>query len=290
MFKMVDFIKGGFIGIANVIPGLSGGTLAVILGVYDRLIGGLSELLKHPIKVLKDLSFLILGVFAGIVVAIYVIVFFLKNYPIPTTMLFVGFILGGIPKVYSLVKEVKRDLIHIALFIATLIIIVALPLIGGKDILVLNITFGNIIILILVGILAASAMVIPGVSGSMVLIILGYYFFITRELSNFINSLLSIDLSEALTSFVVLFPFGIGVLIGIFGLAKLIKYLLSNHYSYVYYAILGLIVASPIPIILLMEDSIFDVWNILFGILTFAGGMIFSLKMSSLKERLFKIK
>jgi len=290
MFKMVDFIKGGFIGIANVIPGLSGGTLAVILGVYDRLIGGLSELLKHPIKVLKDLSFLILGVFAGIVVAIYVIVFFLKNYPIPTTMLFVGFILGGIPKVYSLVKEVKRDLIHIALFIAMLIIIVALPLIGGKDILVLNITFGNIIILILVGILAASAMVIPGVSGSMVLIILGYYFFITRELSNFINSLLSIDLSEALTSFVVLFPFGIGVLIGIFGLAKLIKYLLSNHYSYVYYAILGLIVASPIPIILLMEDSIFDVWNILFGILTFAGGMIFSLKMSLLKERLFKIK
>lgn len=285
---MIDLIKGVFIGVANVIPGLSGGTIAVLIGVYDRLIGGISDILKRPKEVLKDLFFLMVGLVLGIVLALYVIVFFLETFPIPTTLLFVGFILGGIPKVYSSVKDSKPNLVQIIIFSIMALVIILLPLINDGAFITLDINFWSIIILILVGVIAASAMVVPGVSGSMVLVILGYYYFITSELSNFIRHFITFDFSSALATLPYLIPFGVGVLFGIFGLSKLIKYLLKNYYSYVYYAILGLIVASPIPIIFLMDKSQSGFWTILIGIIMLGFGTIISINMTNLKELVFK--
>jgi len=288
MLKLVDFIKGLMIGVANVIPGLSGGTLAVILGVYERMIEGLSDALKHPIKAFKALFFLILGVLVGIVVAIFIVVFFLERYPVPTTMLFVGFILGGIPKVWSMAKCEKKTIVHYLLFGLMFAIIVAMPLINAGEIIALSLSFGNLLVLVLVGILAASAMVVPGVSGSMMLVILGYYFFITNELSAFVTAFFSLDIQKIGQTTATLFPFGVGVLVGIFGLAKAIKQLLKTHYSHVYWAILGLIVASPIPILYLMEGGVPTPINIILGVLAGIFGTIFSLKMSTLKEWIIK--
>jgi putative membrane protein len=290
MNYMVDFIKGGFIGVANVIPGLSGGTIAVILGVYDRLIGGISDILKKPKEVLKDLIFLLLGLLVGIVVALYVVVYFLDKFPLPTTLLFVGFILGGIPKVYSLVSNQKPSWIHISLLLLFASTIIVLPLLSSGELMTPSITFPHLFVLLLVGVIAASAMVIPGVSGSMVLVILGFYYFITSELTNFIKHFLSFEFGQAVASLPFLLPFGVGVLFGIFGLSKLLKYLLNKHYTYVYYAILGLIIASPIPIFLLMNETTYELLNIILGVVMLVIGLLFSYNMTRLKELIFKDK
>ena len=105
MKKLIDIVKGAIIGIANVIPGLSGGTIAVSMGIYQRLINNIADILKHPIKVIKDLWLLGIGLVIGIILSIFGITYLLENHEIPATMLFVGFILGSLP---IIVKEVKK--------------------------------------------------------------------------------------------------------------------------------------------------------------------------------------
>ena len=106
MNKLFDILKGFVIGIANVIPGFSGGTMAVILKIYDRLIEGLSDVLKHPLKVIKDLWAIVLGLALGIVFAIFAVVTLLNKFPLPTTLFFVGLIIGSIPSIF---KETTKD-------------------------------------------------------------------------------------------------------------------------------------------------------------------------------------
>jgi len=102
---ILDFFKGIAIGIANIIPGFSGGTMAVILRVYERIIGTFSEIAKHPIKVIKDIWAIILGLAVGIVLAILTIVKLLELCPLPTLLFFVGLLLGAMPDLYNEYKK-----------------------------------------------------------------------------------------------------------------------------------------------------------------------------------------
>lgn len=81
MIWLVDIIKGFLIGISNIIPGFSGGTMAVILKIYDRVIYDISDITKHPIKAIRDLIFLGIGLMLGMVFAMFTIAFLLKKYP-----------------------------------------------------------------------------------------------------------------------------------------------------------------------------------------------------------------
>ena len=109
-------------------------------------------------------------------------------------------------------------------------------------------TAGTIISLFLVGIIASATMVVPGVSGSLVMMILGYYYGILEAIRSFIEALKNLDTAGLLNGFLLLFPLGIGVLLGIFLIAKLITFLFERYGVQTYCAILGLIVASPFAI------------------------------------------
>ena len=102
--------------------------------------------------------------------------------------------------------------------------------------------------LFLVGIIASATMVVPGVSGSLVMMILGYYYGILEAIRSFIEALKNLDTAGLLNGFLLLFPLGIGVLLGIFLIAKLITFLFERYGVQTYCAILGLIVASPFAI------------------------------------------
>ena len=103
-----EFFQGVAIGIANVIPGFSGGTMAIIFNVYERIINAFSDVLKHPIKVIKDVWSIALGLVAGIIIAIVGIVKLLELATIPTVMLFVGLIIGSIPFIYLSIKKYEK--------------------------------------------------------------------------------------------------------------------------------------------------------------------------------------
>ena len=146
MSILYDFLKGIFIGIANVIPGFSGGTMAVILKVYERLVNGLSKLFDSPIKALKEIWAILLGLIVGVIISVVSITKLLINFPIPTVLFFVGLIIGSIPSLYNKYKDNgKFSKIDIIYFIIAASIIVGLPLINTSALTITSIDFGLIL-------------------------------------------------------------------------------------------------------------------------------------------------
>ena len=137
----------------------------------------------------------------------------------------------------------------------------------------------NVVKLLLVGIIAAATMVIPGVSGSMMLMLLGYYDTILKTINNFMDALVAFDIQDLLVQCGILIPFGIGVILGIFLIAKIIEFIFSKAEIHAYYAIIGLILASPIAILLKTDWSGFSILTLVIGLVTFAAGWFVSSKL-----------
>lgn len=245
-----EFFQGVAIGIANVIPGFSGGTMAIIFNVYERIIGAFSDIFKHPIKVIKDVWAIAIGLVVGVIAAIVGIVKLLEVFTIPTIMFFVGLIIGSIPFIYLNVKKYNKPKYFdfIGLFVAVAILVI-LPFIQGNTIESVTFNFWLIIIIILMGIIVAATMIIPGVSGSLVLMIFGYYFYIMGTIKDLMYSVLSFDFSNLLNPLIITCAFCVGCIIGLVGISKLIKKLFEKCPRTVYYVILGFLIASPFSII-----------------------------------------
>lgn len=256
MTFFMDVLKGIMIGIANVIPGVSGGTMAVSLGIYDKLIGAVSNLLRDWKNSLKTLLPLVLGCGIGIVGFTYAIEYLLSKHTFVTCMAFVGLILGGLPiLVVSLKKELRKsgssiDISGVLAFVILFAVAVFMPMMNaGEEVLkTFSVTPGTLISLFAVGVIASATMVIPGVSGSLVMMILGYYYGIIDTIKGFLDSLKALDMAGLTHGFALLMPFGIGLLLGIFLIAKLITFLFNRYGIQTYCAIIGLIIASPFAI------------------------------------------
>lgn len=279
MIFLMDVIKGVFIGIANVIPGVSGGTMAVSLGLYDKMISAISNLLKDWKKSLHVLLPILLGCMLGIVGFTYAIEYLLSHHTFVTCMAFVGLILGGIPLlVHALRKEIQKSpqkrigISGILAFVILFCVAVFLPMLNSDTEVLRTFTAtpGTLISLFLVGVIASATMVVPGVSGSLVMMILGYYYGIIDTIKLFLDSLKALDFAGMMEGAVLLFPFGIGVLLGIFLISKLITFLFERYGLQTYCAILGLIAASPFAIFyntgLFGQLSSLTPFTVIFGI------------------------
>ncbi len=276
-----SILKGMVMGIANVIPGVSGGTMAVSMGIYDKLIHSVTHLVSEFKKSMKFLIPVGIGMVLGIILLSQLIGLMFEHFPIQTNLLFIGLILGGLPAIYGKVKGQSIRVPHIVSFLVFFVIVVGMAAIGEVDkagsVLTFNLT--NCIILILVGIIAAATMVIPGVSGSMVLMLLGYYNSIIDTINNVVNSLVAMNIDGIIQGILVLVPFGIGVVIGIFAIAKLVEIIFNKFPLMAYWAIIGLIVASPFAIVLVNDFSGINVVSILTGIVALVLGAFIALAL-----------
>lgn len=267
-------LQGMVVGIANIIPGVSGGTMMVAMGLYDRLIHAITHLKSE----FKESMKLLVPIFAGaglvIVILSRVFEFLLETYPIPTNFAFCGLIAGSLPFIFKKVKGhpvTVGKMIPLLIFFGIVILMAVLGENSGAD---ADVSFGlmNVIKLLAVGIIAAATMVIPGVSGSMMLMLLGYYDVILKSINTFIDALIGLDVPLLLEMCGRLIPFGIGVIIGIFLIAKIIEFIFMKAEIHAYYAIIGLITASPIAILIKTDWSGFSVVMLIAGIITFAAG------------------
>ena len=263
-------IIGIIIGISNIVPGVSAGTMFVILGIFKKLIDQVGLCIDEVKKMIKNITkfkekdggiravgimfknifnsqktFLI-PIAIGMAFAIYFVAklfsilnpeqIMYRNY------IFLGLVLGGIP---ALFKELKKGTdiqninkrkanIYLFMFIGFLIMLTVYILkingIGLRKVGYEELSISMALPLFLVGAIAAASMVIPGISGSMVVLILGYY------------ELMTISISKLNMIFII--PFAIGILVGIMAILKLIKYLLDNHYTKTYSCIVGFVVGS----------------------------------------------
>ncbi|MBO5120450.1 MAG: DUF368 domain-containing protein [Bacilli bacterium] len=240
--KLFLILKGFLLGIANIIPGVSGGTLALTLGIYQDLIGAISHFFKN---LKKNLAFLIplgIGMLAAVLLGSKVITYCLDKFTLPTTLFFIGLIVGGIPLLTKKLKGRKVKPFNLAVFLLTFSIVMIMTFLnaGNNAVDLTNMSVIKFLILIVIGMVAAATMVIPGVSGSFVLMLLGYYIPVVGTVGNLTN------FSELGHNLLILAPFGIGIAIGIVGIAKLIEFLLKKYEIPTYYGIIGFVTSSVI--------------------------------------------
>lgn len=276
-----DILKGVVMGIANIIPGVSGGTMAVSMGIYDRIIHAVTHLFSEFKQSMKVLIPIGIGIVLAIVAGARIIEYMFENIPFQTNLLFIGLILGGLPAMGKKVKGSKIKVSHILAFLLFFVLVVGCASLDGNNgsAAELSVSFFNVLKLLGIGVIASATMVIPGVSGSMVLMILGYYEPVLGMVNQFVDHLKEFDLSGLISDCGVLVPFGIGVVVGIFVIAKLIEIVFEKWPLLAYWAIIGLIVASPVAILMMNEFGTLQVMTILTGVIALAVGVLVSLKL-----------
>lgn len=271
-------LRGIVIGVANIIPGVSGGTMAVSMGIYDKLIHAATHLISEFKKSMKILIPIGIGAVLGIVIVARVIEYAFDVVPIQTNLFFIGLIVGGLPAITQKVKGNSIRLSHMIALILFFAVVVAMAAMGESEGKAVELTFTviNCLKLFGVGVIAAATMVIPGVSGSMILMLMGYYNPILKTINDFVSHLAHGNMSALLNDCAILIPFGIGVVFGIFAIAKIIEKVFEKYPMQAYWAIIGLIAASPIAIILVNNFTGINVISILTGVVMLVIGIVIS--------------
>ena len=272
-----QLLRGVVIGVANIIPGVSGGTMMVSMGVYDTLIHCITHLFKEFKKSIKTLLPYAVGMLVGIVALASVIDWGLENYPLPTNTLFIGLILGGLG---PLLKKVDRKKINLAAVIAFVVLFALIIWLGvqRKDSIQnaesIDMNAMQILVMVFIGMVASATMIIPGVSGSLVLMLLGYYKPVVNALSTLKDALFSLDFSMMGQPVLMLLPFLLGIVLGIFGVAKLIEWLTVRYPTATYCGVLGLVLASPISLLIQTNMSGVSAVMVVISVVTLAAGFV----------------
>lgn len=274
MLKQI--LSGVVIGVANIIPGVSGGTMMVAMGIYDKLISAITGLFKNFKKSVKFLFPIAVGMALGVVVLSKVIAIMFDVIPFQTNCLFIGLIIGSFP---FIVKNIKGHSVKIQHIIACLLffgLVLGSALMGegsGEEATLVG-GIVPMIKLFAVGVIASATMIIPGVSGSMVLMILGYYDAIISNISLFIENVLTWNVDGIIEGLMIFVPFGVGVVAGVFIVAKLVEIIFQKFPLVAYWAIIGLIVASPFAIFISAGFEGVNVISVITGVVALAIGAV----------------
>lgn len=282
-----SILKGMLIGIANIIPGVSGGTMMVSMGIYDKLIHCITHLFSEFKQSVKFLFPIAVGMGIAIIASAFGLEWLFESFPIQANLLFIGLILGSLPILWKNVKGSKIKMGHLIAALAFFALVVGMAAFGGTEGAAADLSFNlvNVLKLFVVGIIASATMVIPGVSGSMVLMLLGFYQPVLGAITDFIEALTSLDVDGILAGMGILVPFGLGVVAGIFAVAKLVEIIFEKFPLYAYWAIIGLVVASPVAIALMGGFAALGgmgammILHLLAGAAAFVAGFIVAMKL-----------
>lgn len=263
--KLILFIKGIVLGVAFVIPGVSGGTLAVLMGIYEELIEAASNFYKSIADFKKYIMYLLpigLGAVFSVAVFAKLIKFGLEKSPIITILIFLGMIIGGIPALVRNVKGTKTNLKDMTLMLVGLIIVISMLIFhkSNTNVVLTNMSITGYITLFLVGAIAAVTMVVPGISGSFTLMLIGYY----EPILNLVNDITSFK--NLGPNLILIFTFMLGVFIGIIFISKIIEWCLKHYKRETYYAIIGFVLSSIISVIYEVSKFPFNLTHLIIGI------------------------
>ena len=245
------FLKGVFMGIADAMPGISGGTIALLVGIYEELIKSISELQISLFSELKNNGFnsfwkklngnfllvLSLGIGISLISFVKISAFLLEKYPLFIWSFFLGLIFATIYVIYKMINQ--WSIINFFFLIISIIISVLFSL-YNSSFLISETTEISLLYILISGIIASSAMILPGISGSLILVILGVYAYLIKSLDNL--------------EFIVIFTFVLGAIIGLLGFSRILKYLFNNQRDVTYTFMLGLVIGSILTVWFEMES------------------------------------
>ena len=253
MNTLINAIRGFCMALADSVPGVSGGTIAFILGFYDKFINSLDAMVsgtkKERIEALKFLAKLLIGWVIGMCLASLVLSSMFEKHIYQVSSLFMGFIVFAIPLIIrDEKKEIKGKYKYLIFLVIGIAVVAAItyfnPTSGesGINVSAGNLNIGLCIYTFVVAMVAISAMILPGISGSTLLLIFGLYMPIINAIKEFLH--LNMEYLP------ILIIFGFGILAGIALVIKLVKKALQKYRSQTIYTILGLMIGSLYAIVM----------------------------------------
>lgn len=272
---LVLFIKGFIIGIGKIIPGVSGAILAIILGVYEEGVKTINNFFSNVYKNTKFLGSLGSGAVIAIILFSNVIKYMLDNFYLPTMLLFIGLILGGIPTLIAKIEHQSSNIISKLIFLLIFLLVISLSFLSGNNEFIFIDNVNHFIYLVIIGIIDAATMIIPGISGTALLMLLGCYNTIIDALSNLT------DLAMISYNLKILIPFVIGIIIGIIITVKIMTYLFCHYETKTYYAIMGFALSSVFLLLVETFNNSYNIVNIIFSLFL----LVIGYKISRLLDR-----
>lgn len=256
MNGFLNIVKGIFIGAGAIVPGVSSGVLCVIFGIYEKLLDAVLNFFKDIKQNIKFLFPIALGVGIGVLLFSNMLNYLLYEFPIQTKSIFIGLILGTIP---SLIKQVNEKetfkpqnviylLIALGIGVITVIVENRMNIVSNGDSM-------SIMYLVMCGAIMSIGIVVPGVSSTIILMLLGVY-------SVYLQSVANLYLP-------ILIPMGIGLILGSIIVMKLTKKLLETYYAQTFYSIIGFTIGSIfvlLPQRMTLLETILSVLCVILGV------------------------
>lgn len=262
---MKNFIKGFIIGIGKVIPGVSGAILAIIMGIYDKALFYINNFKNNKKEAIRFLLPIGVGIILAIILFSKVIDYALTKYYLITMLFFVGLVVGGIPFVYNKVE--KKDFFIV---VVSFIVFFVISITNISNNYVVSNNFVDAIIFVISGFIEAIGTVVPGISSTALLLIMGTYDTIISSIGNLT------DFSLFIFNLKILIPYGIGVVIGIILIVRLVNFLFDRYNNKMYAFIFGVLLSSIVLLIIKTFNTEFVVVELVVGIFMMFFGILIS--------------
>lgn len=259
------FFIGTIVGIASMLPGVSGGVIAVCFGIYERLVADLADL-RHRIK--TDFYFLLvigLGILFGMFIIAFGLEYLMDTYMVIALFFFVGLIVGQMPELWKITKPKTQrfDSYNILAAAVGFLIMIAILFMGVANDVVLGHDLSSYLSLILVGIIIAVSKLAPGISGSTIILALGLYHPLMTAITNL--------------DWALIIPLMFGLIVGLLAFAKFINYALNSHKTSTYCMIIGLTIGSILVILDYAYVDISSYFDVIGGMVSLLLGIGLSL-------------
>ena len=271
------FFIGMLVGIVSTVPGVSGAVLAVVFGIYERLVEDIANI-RHKIR--EDFAFLMVvgvGLVIGVIISFKGLDWILENYLIASMMLFTGMILGQLPELWKFTlpetKPSRTNILAFIIGIAIMIMFLVIAMYESEEI-VLEHDITSVVFIIIIGIIFSISHLAPGISGATVLLAMGLYPALIHTISGF--------------DVFLLIPLLIGILIGLIGFAKVVHFALTRYRKTTYMLIFGLTIGSLLVIgreVVIAEPGLTD---IALGVAALVAGILISIWFSRLGRKTSK--
>lgn len=280
-----DFLVGALIGVMSMLPGASGGTMAVVFGIYERLIADVADI-RH--KLLKDLRFIVpvaVGIVLGLVVCAVGLDALLQNWEVPMMFFFAVLILCQIPDIYKLSagdQGEKPSRTNIAACVAGFIIMLLFLAIDGIEtdagLSFTDMGVSDVILLFIIGVVIALSKVVPGLSGASILLAIGLYI----PLMDLIGDT---DLSSLMDRAAALIPIGVGLIVGVLGLAKVVDWFFTKYHRSSYFFILGMTGGSIVTVVVQALEGMDGTSQIAACVVAIVAGLVLGYVISRISYR-----
>lgn len=247
MSFLLDILKGIVIGAGAIIPGVSSGVLCVILGIYEKLINSVLNFFKDLKNNIKFLFPILIGGIIGILIFSNILNYILYKFPLQTKSIFIGLILGSIPKLMKEVNKKQKFRLHYIIYTVIALIIGVSMVVLEDKIIPQSVNEYSFMYLIFSGIIMSIGIIAPGVSSTVILMLLGVYNIYLASLANLFLP--------------VLIPIFLGICIGGLFFMKVTQFFMNRFYGQTFYTILGFSLGSVL--ILMPEVSFFDISSII---------------------------